>query len=47
MKKSLSKRIRSLREIKNTGAKVIVIMGAGDIGELVDPLKEKMLEEIA
>ena len=34
-------------EILNANAKVIVMMGAGDIGELVNPVKEKLLKEIA
>ncbi len=32
-------------EILNSGAKIIVMIGAGDIGEMVNPVTEKLLEE--
>ena len=35
------------QEIEKSHVKIIVMIGAGDIGELVDPIKEKLLERIA
>ena len=47
MKKKWFKKMSFLMRFLKTKAKIIVMIGAGDIGELVDPLKEKLLKEIA
>ncbi|NNC70974.1 MAG: UDP-N-acetylmuramate--L-alanine ligase [Flavobacteriaceae bacterium] len=45
--KKLVKKDELIDEILSSNAKVIVMIGAGDIGELVNPVKERLLKEIA
>ena len=44
--KKVIKKREIINEIIKTNAKVIVMIGAGDIGELVEPVKEKLLEQL-
>ena len=43
--KELSSKENLIKNIHNSEAKIIVIMGAGDIGELVEPIKNSFVHE--
>jgi UDP-N-acetylmuramate--alanine ligase len=44
--KKLTQKNNLLKDIKNSSAKVVVMLGAGDIGVLVDEVSNELLKEL-
>jgi len=42
--KKMTKKNKLVKDIKNSSAKIVVMLGAGDIGILVDTVKNQLLK---